>query len=104
TTTTPQPTETPETTTTPELTDTPEATPTQGPENGTSDTVQPTETPTSTEATDVADQINTLPFQSTYGDDTIEIRVSAEAGIVPEGAVLSVTPIVKTEVTADMTE
>lgn len=104
TTTTPQPTDTPETTTTPEPTDTPEATPTQGPENGTSDTVQPTETPTPTEATDGADQINPLPFQSTYGDDTIEIRVSAEAGIVPEGAVLSVTPIVKTEVTADMTE
>lgn len=102
-TTTPEPTDTPEATTTPEPTDTQEATPTptQGPENGTSDTAQPTETPT--EVLDESDQTNPLPFEGTYEDDMVKINVSADAGIVPEGAELSVTPITKTEITADMT-
>ena len=107
-TTTPAPTDIPEVTTTPAPTDIPEAMatpePTQVPEDGTSDNAQPTATPTPTEAPDDANQIVLQPFEDTYEDDTIEIRVSAEAGIVPEGAVLSVTPIVKTEVTANMTE
>lgn len=43
------------------------------------------------------------PYEGKYEDDTIKISVSAEAGIVPEGAELSVTPIEKTEITDDMT-
>ena len=43
------------------------------------------------------------PYSEKYEDDTIKISVSAEAGIVPEGAKLSVTPIEKTEITDDMT-
>src|SRR5699024_6592415 len=49
------------------------------------------------------DQTNPLPFEGTYEDDMVKINVSADAGIVPEGAELSVTPITKTEITADMT-
>ena len=44
------------------------------------------------------------PYESSYEDNDVVIRVSAEAGIVPEGAVLSVTPIVKRDVTDDMTD
>lgn len=105
-TTTPAPTDIPEVTTTPAPTDIPETTatpePTQVPENGTSDNAQPTETPTPTEDPDESDQTNPLPFEGTYEDDTVEIHVSAEAGIVPEAAELSVTPIEKTEITDDM--
>lgn len=43
------------------------------------------------------------PYEGKYEDDTIKITVNAEAGIVPEGAKLSVTPIEKTEITDDMT-
>lgn len=43
------------------------------------------------------------PYEGKYEDDTIKITVNAEAGIVPEGAELSVTPIEKTEITDDMT-
>lgn len=43
------------------------------------------------------------PYEEKYEDDTIKITVNAEAGIVPEGAELSVTPIEKTEITDDMT-
>ena len=43
------------------------------------------------------------PYEGKYEDDTIKITVSAEAGIVPEGAELSVTPIEKTKITDDMT-
>ena len=41
----------------------------------------------------------------TYEDDSVTVTVSAdEAGIIPEGAELSVTPITKTEITNDMSE
>ena len=41
----------------------------------------------------------------TYEDDSVTVTVSAdEAGIIPEGAELSVTPITKTEITDDMSE
>lgn len=105
-TTTPAPAATTETTAVPTPAETPEGTPapTVAAQNGASNTVPPTVAPTPTETPDDANQIVLQPFQDTYEDDTIEIRVSAEAGIVPEGAVLSVTPIVKTEVTANMTE
>ena len=43
------------------------------------------------------------PYEGKYEDDTIKITVNAEAGIVPEGAKLSVTPIEKTKITDDMT-
>lgn len=43
-------------------------------------------------------------YKEKYEDDSIIISVSAEAGIVPEGAELSVTPIEKTEITDDMSE
>ena len=43
------------------------------------------------------------PYEGKYEDDTIKITVNAEAGIVPEGAELSVTPIEKTKITDDMT-
>lgn len=42
-------------------------------------------------------------FKGKYEDDSIIINVSAEPGVVPEGAKLSVTPIEKTEITNDMT-
>ena len=41
----------------------------------------------------------------TYEDDSVTVTVSADqAGIIPEGAELSVTPIQKTEITDDMSE
>ena len=41
----------------------------------------------------------------TYEDDRVTVTVSADqAGIIPEGAELSVTPITKTEITDDMSE
>ncbi|MBS6677141.1 MAG: hypothetical protein KH330_05320 [Clostridiales bacterium] len=41
----------------------------------------------------------------TYEDDSVTVTVSADqAGIIPEGAELSVTPITKTEITDDMSE
>ena len=43
-------------------------------------------------------------YDGKYEDDTVTISVSAEAGVVPEGAELSVTPIEKTEITDDMSE
>ena len=43
-------------------------------------------------------------YKDKYEDDIVTISVSAEAGIVPEGAELSVTPIEKTEITDDMSE
>lgn len=49
-------------------------------------------------------QAEAQPYEGTYEDDTITIKVSAEAGIVPEGAELKVTPIEKKEITDEMTE
>ena len=41
----------------------------------------------------------------TYEDDSVTVTVSADqAGIIPEGAELSVTPITKTEITGDMSK
>ena len=41
----------------------------------------------------------------TYEDDSVTVTVSADqAGIIPEGAELSVTPITKTEITEEMTK
>ncbi len=57
---------------------------------------------TSTEETGETTQ--SPAFEGKYEDTTVTISVSAEAGIVPEGAELSVTPIEKTEITDNMTE
>lgn len=43
-------------------------------------------------------------FQETYEDNQIQINVTAKEGIIPEGAKLSVTPIVKKEVKDSMSE
>lgn len=44
------------------------------------------------------------PTELTYEDSNVIVNVSAEAGIIPENAELSVTPIVKKTITADMSE
>ena len=72
------------------------------------DTAETSEPETSTEnetQDDTAEKTEKAaqPYSEEYEDDTIKISVSAEAGIVPEGAKLSVTPIEKTEITDDMT-
>ena len=131
--TTPEPTTepTPEVTAepTPEVTQTPEATPEVTPEPVTttptptpetaqedSETVQTDVTTDESQTSDAqnmetqdttpdSEQVQTVqPYESSYEDNDVVIRVSAEAGIVPEGAVLSVTPIVKRDVTDDMTD
>lgn len=43
-------------------------------------------------------------YDGKYEDSTVTISVTAEAGIMPEGAELSVTPIEKTEITDSMSE
>lgn len=86
-----------------------EQTETTTPETTTPDTTAP-ETTTGNQETETApDTVTEEPVQSPaydgkYEDDTVTISVSAEAGIVPEGAELSVTPIEKTEITDDMSE
>lgn len=45
-----------------------------------------------------------VAFEDSYTDEKVTIQVSAEAGVIPEGAVLSVTPIEKKEITDDMSE
>ena len=72
------------------------------------DTAETGEPETSTENETQADTAEksekaAQPYSGEYEDDTIKISVSAEAGIVPEGAKLSVTPIERTEITDDMT-
>lgn len=60
---------------------------------------QKTETPAASTETPAQPS----PYEGKYEDDTIIVSVSAEPGIVPEDAQLSVTPIEKTEITGDMT-
>lgn len=64
------------------------------------------ETETTEEAsTEKAEETMQSPaYDGKYEDSTVTISVTAEAGIVPEGAELSVTPIEKTEITDDMSE
>ena len=122
---TPEPTAEP----TPEVTQTPEATPEVTPEPVTTtptpipetvqedgETVQTDVTTDESQTSDAqnmetedttpdSEQVQTVqPYESSYEDNDVVIRVSAEAGIVPDGAVLSVTPIVKRDVTDDMSE
>lgn len=43
-------------------------------------------------------------YEQTYSDDQVEIKVSAAEGVLPEDAQLSVTPIVKTDITDKMSK
>ena len=82
-----------------------EETATTGSEEETSETAEETsesEEETSTEETGETTQ--SPAYDGKYEDSTVTISVSAEAGIVPEGAELSVTPIEKTEITDGMSE
>lgn len=106
----PTPTEAPENTTTPETSTTPQ--PTTAPETVT-DEGETTETERGTnssdaETTDVPVDLDEVQiaqaFDESYEDSDVVIRVTADAGIVPEGAELSVTPVVKRDVTDDMTD
>ena len=72
-------------------------------------TVTNTDNETKEPATKTSDDVSKesdqpSAFKGKYEDDSIIISVSAEPGIVPEGAQLSVTPIEKTEITNDMTD
>lgn len=84
-----------------------EQTETTTPETTTPDTTAP-ETTTGNQETETApateEPVQSPAYDGKYEDDTVTISVSAEAGIVPEGAELSVTPIEKTEITDDMSE
>lgn len=84
-----------------------EQTETTTPETTTPDTTAP-ETTTGNQETEIApateEPVQSPAYDGKYEDDTVTISVSAEAGIVPEGAELSVTPIEKTEITDDMSE
>lgn len=80
---------------------------TTAPETTTPDTTAP-ETTTENQETEIApateEPVQSPAYDGKYEDDTVTISVSAEAGIVPEGAELSVTPIEKTEITDEMSE
>ncbi len=47
-------------------------------------------------------ETDSKPYAGTYEDEMVEISVSAEAGVIPEGAILAVTPIEKKEITNEM--
>ena len=71
----------------------------------TTETTEETSTKTTEASTEMTEETAQSPaFDGKYEDETVIISVNAEAGIVPEGAELSVTPIEKTEITDDMSE
>lgn len=53
------------------------------------------------ESADETEKVSSAYAQK-YSDDQVEINVTADAGVVPEGAALSVTPIIKQDVTDDL--
>ncbi|WP_138373339.1 MULTISPECIES: fibro-slime domain-containing protein [Oscillospiraceae] len=65
-----------------------------------------TETTTPTEETqETKEEAGVSPaFNETYENSEVTVKVTADEGIVPEGAELSVTPIVKKEITDQMSE
>lgn len=65
-----------------------------------------TETTTQTEETqETKEEVSVSPaFNETYENSEVTVKVTADEGIVPEGAELSVTPIVKKEITDQMSE
>lgn len=72
---------------------------------GTSEISEETTEATGEASTEKAEETTQSPaYDGKYEDSTVTISVSAEAGIVPEGAELSVTPIVKTDITDDMSD
>ena len=74
-------------------------------EEETSETTEKTTETTEEESTEKIEETTQSPaYDGKYEDSTVTISVTAEAGIVPEGAELSITPIVKTDITDDMTE
>lgn len=71
----------------------------------TSETSEESKETTEEASTEKAEETTQSPaYDGKYEDSTVTISVTAEAGIVPEGAELSVTPIEKTEITDDMSE
>lgn len=62
-----------------------------------------TQVPKETSDSSTEEAVQPSAYEGKYEDDSVIISVSAEPGIVPEGAQLSVTPIEKTEITNDMT-
>lgn len=74
-------------------------------EEETTETTEKTTETTEEASTEKAEETTQSPaYDGKYEDSTVTISVSAEAGIVPEGAELSVTPIVKTDITDDMSD
>lgn len=65
-----------------------------------------TETTMQTEVTqETKEEASVSPaFNETYENSEVTVKVTADEGIVPEGAELSVTPIVKKEITDQMSE
>lgn len=45
-----------------------------------------------------------VPFAGTYQDESVEVRVSAQAGVIPKDAQLAVTPILRKEVPSEATQ
>lgn len=106
-----EPTQMPEVTAAPEATPAPTETPavtaepTQAPEVTVAPETTPEATPVPSEApVNEVQQTELQPYHAVYEDNAITITVSAEAGIIPEGAELKVTPIEKKEITSGMTE
>lgn len=62
-----------------------------------------TQVPEETSDSSTEEAVQPSAYEGKYEDDSVIISVSAEPGIVPEGAQLSVTPIEKTEITNEMT-
>ncbi len=56
------------------------------------------------DAPEEEEQAEGVAFEDSYTDEKVTIQVSAEAGVIPEGAVLSVTPIEKTEPDESMSD
>ncbi|MGI6001502.1 MAG: hypothetical protein ACOX8J_10955, partial [Candidatus Merdisoma sp.] len=79
----------------------PEGEESQKPEEGDAATSEDTE---QADAPEEEEQAEGVAFEDSYTDEKVTIQVSAEAGVIPEGAVLSVTPIEKKEITDDMSE
>ncbi len=52
----------------------------------------------------VFEKTEEVAYEQTYSDDQVEIKVSAANGVLPSDAQLSVTPIVKTDITNAMSE
>ena len=81
-----------------------EETATTGSEKETSETAEETTESKETSTEETGETTQSPAYNGKYEDSTVTISVSAEAGIVPEGAELSVTPIEKTKITDSMSD